>query len=105
MKRSIIFLILIGTPFFPAHCKNICVDADQSDIAIVETYVTDSKDWLQTAWTQKVANRKQQMIREEVDRSISNSEALPAGDDKIIKKAMSRVDYKTRKQRDLEPQK
>ncbi len=103
MKRTFILTLLIMTPFL-AHSKSVCVDANPTDIAIVETYVPDAQKWLQEAWKGKVHKRKETMIKEEVDRSIQNSEVIPAGDDAIIHKAMTRPDYKTRKQRDLEPQ-
>ncbi len=78
----------------------MCIEYDAVDKKVVETYVYDAPTWLQEAWNMKAANRRQEFIKAEVDRSIRDREQIPAGEAAIIEKALKRPDYKSRKERE-----
>ncbi len=96
--KKFLFILLISSP---VQAKMITLDIPDNDVKIVENDVVDGEQWLRDAWAGKVNNCKKRLIKQEIDRSVSNGETLPAGEDAIVQKAFLRSDYKNRKQRDL----
>lgn len=82
--------------------KTVTLNLPDDEVAIVENDVPDAVQWIKDAWAGKVNNCKGRMVKEEIDLSVKNGEAIPAGEDAIIQKHMSRPGYKNRKQRDLQ---
>lgn len=97
--KKLIFLSLFFTT--STYAQNICVDVNADDKQIVETYVIDADEWLQEAWNMKVANRRDALIKEEVQYSLDNQVAIPGEPDQIVKQGMKRLG--TRKERDQIP--
>ena len=100
MKQIILLTSLLLTSCLTCQAKQIVLDIPDQEIKIVENDVIDAEQWLIDAWKGKVDHCKGRMIQAEVDRSIKDKEALPAGDDLIIKKAFDRPDYQDRKTRE-----
>ena len=93
-----LLILIMFTPMTQA--ATITLNIPDSDIKIVENDVTDAQQWIKNAWAGKLANCKKRMINAEIERSLQAKEAIPTTQDAIVAKAMSRKDYKSRKQRD-----
>ncbi len=96
--KKVMFLAIFLT--VNAYAKKIVLDIPDKDIAVVENDVPDAEQWIKAAWAGKVNKSRDRMIQAEVSRSLNAKEGLPSTGDAIIAKAMSRSDYKNRKQRD-----
>lgn len=100
MKGLIILACLIPAT---AEAKKIVLDIPDDEIAVVETYVPDAETWLREAWAGKVNNRREALIKDEVQDSVEKGRAVPAKKQDIIKNGMKRMG--TRKKRDAEQKK
>lgn len=100
MKAFLLFLCcsIPSTGF----CRTITLDIPDGDIKIVEHDVISAEDWIRNAWAGKLNNCKKRIAQEEIKKSVDASEALPAGQDAIIQKFMSRPEYKNRVERDAQ---
>lgn len=94
MKKILfLFLLFISSSLY---AKTIRIVIPDSDIKIVDHYVISSEAWIQEAWAMKVAACKERLVKEEIDRSLRERVAIPAGGDEILKQAISSRDFKSR---------
>ena len=100
MKRLVILTSLFITSSLTSQAKTVTLNIPDDEIKIVENDVIDAEQWIIDAWRGKVDHCKGRLIQSEIERSIKQKEALPAGDDAIIKKAFDRPDYESRKKRE-----
>lgn len=97
MKKFILFLspcLMVGV----VHARQIVLDIPDDEIAIVETYTPDAEQWIKDDWAFNVKNSKAFIVKQEVQYSLDNEEAVPASQDAIVKQGMARMG--SRKQRD-----
>lgn len=92
----LLILLLAST----ANAKQIVLDIPDNDIKIVENDVVDAERWIKDAWAGKLEKCKQRLVKSEIETSIKNGESLPGGEDAIAEKALSRPEFKPRKERD-----
>jgi len=85
---------------FLSFWATICIQVTQQEIDAVNDSVMDATSWLEQAWAGKVNKSEERIIKKEVDLSIENNEAVPAGRDAIIQKHLNRPGYKKRKDRE-----
>jgi hypothetical protein len=90
MKKLIMFFApcLMASIVFAEWCTS---EIPKEDIAIVETSVMDAEEWIRTAWNKKVADRKEAIIKEEIQDSLQNDRAIPAKKEDILKNAVKRL--------------
>jgi len=96
--KKLIFLSLFLTT--TAEAKRIVLDIPDEEVGIVETYVVDVEQWIKDAWKGKVNNRKEALIKEEVQHRLEKGMAIPASKEDIVREGMKRLG--TRKERDTE---
>lgn len=94
-------LILLLAPSVSC-AKQIVLDPKDQDIAIVENDVIDADEWVRTMWAGKLARCKERIIQAEIKKSIEEGSPIPSTEDEIIKKYLSRPEYKNRKDRDAQ---
>lgn len=97
MRKGIILVFILAVP---VHAKQIVFDIPDKEITIVEHDVINAEAWLRMAWQNKVRSCTTRIIRDEMKKSIDNKETIPAGEDAITDKFISRPDYESRQQRD-----
>lgn len=95
-------IILLTVIFLPSMlcAKQIILNIPDNDIKIVENDVIDAEKWIKDAWAGKLSKCKERVIGKEVEISVKNREAIPAGDTLIIEKHFARPDYKSRKEKE-----
>lgn len=99
MKRFLLFLslfLITGA----VHARQIVLNIPDQDIRIVENDVVDAEQWIKDAWAGKLSKCKERIIKAEIDKSLQEGTAIPVKKDEIVAKALSRPQYKNRKQRD-----
>lgn len=96
MKHLLLIVLFVS----PISARQIVLDIPDEDIAIVENDVVDAEEWILGAWTGKLNKCKERFIKAEVDESVKEGTAIPAGEEAIIQKRFSRPGYESRKQRD-----
>ena len=94
--KKLLFLSLFLT--VNAEAKRIVLDIPDEEIAIVETYVPDAEEWIRQAWAGKVNNRKEALVKEEVQHRLEKGLAIPASKEEIVAEGKKRMG--TRKERD-----
>lgn len=93
----VLFLIFVSSN---CYAKKITLDIPDKDIQVVENDVMDAEEWIRNAWNGKLNKCKERLIKQEVDTSIKNGEVIPSNENEIIDKALSRPNYKNRKERE-----
>ncbi len=96
--KKLLFLCLLIT--IQVEAKTITLTIPDSDIKVVEHDVLDAEQWIRDAWAGKLNKCKQRLINQEIEKSMNESSALPAGEAAVIQKALNRPGYENRKQRD-----
>ncbi len=97
MRRLAYLLIFLPIPL---GAQQIVLDIPDSDIKIVEHDVPSAEEWIRAAWAGKLSNCRKRMVQDEIKKSITAGNSLPAGESAIIQQYMSRTDYQSRSQRD-----
>ena len=80
--------------------KSMTLDIPDREIKIVENDVVDAEQWIRAAWAGKVNKCRERLIKTEIDLSVKEQKAIPAGEDAIVDQHFSRPQYKNRKERD-----
>lgn len=95
-------LILFSLFSLNAYAKTYQIIVPDNKVKVIENDVLDLEVWINGAIDGKYNNCKSRLIKSEIDLSVKNGEAIPAGEDAILNKHFNRPDYKNRKQRDAE---
>jgi hypothetical protein len=103
MKKIIFLSLFLTANAIPSHqqqaeAKQIILDIPEEEIEIAETYVPDAEQWIKDAWRGKVNQRREALIKEEIQNSLEAGRSIPASKDDILKNGMKRMG--TRKHRD-----
>lgn len=96
--KHILFLLLISPSL--AWAKTITIEIPDQDIAIIESIVPDTEEWIQNAVDGKLNACRKRIIKREIGLSVKKKETLPAGEDAIIQKYLNRPDGDKRGFRD-----
>ena len=76
-------------------------EISELDKKIVEHYVVDFKEWIDTAITQKIACRKKELLKELTLLALAEKKPLPGGEiDQVLALHLDSPNYKSRKERE-----
>lgn len=98
MRKLIIFCLAFIVS--QLHAVKITLDIPADEIAVVQNDVVDAEDWIRAAWKGKVEKCSSRIVDAETKLSIERSESIPAGQQAIVEKYLSRPGYKNRKERE-----
>ena len=81
----------------------LIIEVDDTQQAMLNNYLVDINEWVQSAMTGKINNCWKRMQREWTDKLMNDSsftDPIPSNQADFVRLITSRSDYKTRKQRD-----